>query len=233
MNLSPHQQAKLIVAILGDQAEEVLKFLSEESLSTLLKLEQPPLPSGHELNQLITGFMQSVEEVSSVQSIMDPNPSFDLNEEDGNDFLLADESEEDHLNIETHKVEESEDLDDGMNTPEEVSKLLAKEKAQTVAFFINQLEDEEKEKLISFFSDSLKESVLQVKVNKTPFDKQIFKQLHERFYTKETRDDSSETEELKVPKDDAVSDFLDLNSELESIDAQEASDQLDLSKQVS
>ncbi|MEK9657182.1 MAG: hypothetical protein VW378_02265 [bacterium] len=179
MTLENHIKAKVIVSVLGNQAEAVLKHMRQDTLTRLLKIEQPPMPSQKELNQLIAEFIEEVDHITLEQP-----EDMSLIQEDN--FLndIEEEEEEEKTSEEDDDLLEVADShpDRSQRSYSEIAEILKNEQVQTIAFFLTKLDLQEQENILKHYSENEKSRILNTKVKNTPLDESIFNALYMQFY---------------------------------------------------
>ena len=202
--LTGKQKSKILLGLLGDDAQSVLGLLTPESANILTSdVDSAPELDQKELNAFVQETLLEVENIkidsdslSSEDEFSLDNVDEDASSEDTSDtdssFLeepsLEKKGEFEESSLLEEQAEEKEveqSLPVGIRRPDEIALLLSEQKSQIIAFFLFKLDNDFlKKKILDSLPKDIKKHVDDIDIEAMPLSDVVYQKLYDRIVKK-------------------------------------------------
>ncbi|MFC1771081.1 hypothetical protein ACFLZV_04250 [Candidatus Margulisiibacteriota bacterium] len=208
--LTGKQKSRVLISLLGDKSQTVLKKLSKENVQLLTSsLEDVPEPDTETMAALLTEIIDKLDELKGPSS-KEEHLSFDLDmeqpaEPEAEEEALEESLEEPAPEEEAEEEPEEEAKDPLLSLePTLITDLLSSSSPQIIAFFLSKLDEEVREVIEPHFSKEITDIISKIKIEETPNAELVFDNLKKYIITtiKKKLEEEAEAEAEKSQEAD-------------------------------
>ncbi|MCP4049198.1 MAG: hypothetical protein GY730_00615 [bacterium] len=222
--LTGKEKAQILLALLEDQAQNVLAKLSPESSALLTSsIEDAPKPDPADLNILFSEVLTKVDEIKSKSLLDAPDNEEHLESIDkttGEESLLYSDDENKEGEISNKDITDAGESDSLIEDPEdnseeeppqrdisEIADILSRQKPQIIAFFLAKVDDEMRVRLIEHLPKKIRSQIESHEIEPIPISDSVFKNLYESILkSAEPKTDDQEADKIKEAEEGSFSD---------------------------